>query len=294
MKTWVMTGASSGFGVEWLHELDRRQEVRWLLLVRNVEATEKMLLAHPLRGPVDLIRCDLTSSTSVQVAISDIQARTDRLDGLINNAGTFPGPHRSVTDDGIESSLAVNVLAPHQLFQGLEPLLVKGRTPRLISTASFRHRNARMNRKDFQLSRGYTDQRAYSNSKLYLILWTRALAKRLQGTNLTACCFDPGIVDTPMLKQAMPRFLRPVYPLLRPLVARSSSRGAETGVYLSTVADPSPFNGKYLKDCRVRNPHHTAMDDAMAEWVWSQCDRLLASLTLKEPPSDHWISAGRR
>lgn len=281
MKTWVMSGASSGFGVEWLRELDRRQEVRWLLLVRNVEASRKMLLTHPLRGSVDLIRCNLASFASVQGAISDVQARTDRLDGLINNAGVFPDSDRRLNQDGIETSLAVNVLAPHQLFQGLGPLLLEGSTPRLINTASFRHRNAKLNRQDFQLSRGYSDQLAYSNTKLYLILWTRALARRLHGTGLTACCFDPGIVDTPMLKQAMPRLLNPLYPLLRPLIARSPAHGAETGVFLSTVADPSPFNGKYVKDGRIGRPSRVARDEVMAEWVWNQCEQLVSSVVMK-------------
>lgn len=276
MKTWVMTGASSGFGVEWLYELDRRQEARWFLLVREPQAMERMLRRRPLRGAAELIRCDLSSAASVNSAMDAVSARTDRLDGLINNAGLFPARERRLTEDGIEACLAVNVLAPHRLLRGLLPLLRRGDTPRVVTTASFRHRDGRLDRQNLQLSAGYSAQRAYSNSKLSVVLWTRALGCYLGDSGVAACCFDPGIVDTPMLRQATPRLLRPLFPVLRPLVARSPARGAETGVALSATANPWHFHGQYVKNGRVRRPHRAARDDAMAKWIWQQCELLTA------------------
>lgn len=281
MKTWVMTGVSSGFGVDWLYALDRQQEARWLLLARNPEAIHARLREQPLRGEVEVIPCNLASVTSVKSAIATVEARIDHLDGLINNAGLFPGSQRQVTEDGNEVTLAVNVLAPHRLTLALLPLLNLGSASRVITTASFRHRNANLEWDDLQLVAGYSAQRAYSNSKLCIVLWTRALAQRLRDSSVTVCCFDPGIVDTPMLRQATPTPLRALYPLLRPLVARSPLRGADTGIFLSTVTDPTSYHGSYVKDRKICRPHRAAMDDTRATWLWQQCE------ALSQPSSNH-------
>lgn len=209
MKIVVITGVTSGFGMQWLYDLDKQGSIRFLVVARNRSKFEEMLKIKPLRNSAKFIECDLLSLDSVDKAVRNIQLITESVDVLINNAGLWSGEKFKKSRDGIESTLAVNHIAPFLLTGKLWPLLQRSDNARVVNTASFRHKDAQIDKSDIQLIKNFNAEKAYCNSKLYSILFTKALARKCAGSGVTVNCFDPGIVDTPMLRQALPAILSP-------------------------------------------------------------------------------------
>ena len=274
MQRIVITGVTSGFGQQWLYELDKQNEIEFFVVARNQSKLDNMLVQRPLRNPVQLIQCDLLSIDSITAAVQQIRNSTDSIDILVNNAGHWSGDAIEYSADGIESTLAVNQIAPFVLTGKLLPLLLKASNPRVVNTASFRHRDATPNRDDIQLTKSFNAERAYCNSKLFCVLFTQSAAARLSASGITVNCFDPGIVDTPMLKQAFPKKLRLLYPLVRRLIARTPHKGAETGVFLSVSSKYSGITGEYFKDQKTKRTSKLSKDKSLALWLWEETERL--------------------
>ena len=273
MKTIVMTGITSGFGAQWLYELDRENSVRFLILARNRAKFEKMILTKPLKNSTELIECDLLSLVSIDKAISQIKLLANKVDILINNAGLWSDSIYSESDDHIESTLAVNLIAPFVITGKLLPLMQKSEGARVVNTASFRHKDAKIVKSDIQLSKRFSAETAYCNSKLYSVLFTMALAKKCEGYDITVNCFDPGIVDTPMLKQGLQKVLSFLYPIVK-RIARTPIKGAETGVYLALSGDVSEQTGQYYKDKKIAKISKMARDLSLQEWLWRTSEEL--------------------
>lgn len=275
----AITGATSGFGVNWLYQLDAKVNAEIFVLARNKAKFDALMLQRPLRNKVFFVACNLASLNSVIAAAQEISKQTDHLDILINNAGVWSPSQRTESEDGFELTLAVNQLAPFVLTQQLLPLLKAAPAARVVNTASFRHADAKIDRHDIELHNHFSAELAYCNSKLCSILFTKALAQRLVNTDITVNCFDPGIVNTPMLKQAFPKALVWLYPLVSRWLARSPDKGAETGVLLSLSADFNNTSGAYLKDAKPAKLSKQAQDPDLATWLWDESERLLKSAT---------------
>ncbi len=273
MENIVMTGVTSGFGIDWLYGLDANPEVTFFLLVRNKQKYTDLIAEQPLNNKAHIIECDLRSFDAIRAAVDHIKQLTDTVDTLVNNAGLWSDQPLSESIDNIESTLAVNHLAPYLLTGLLLPLLELAMQPRIINTASFRHKDANIDTQDIQLRLRFNAEQAYCNSKLYSVLFTQKLTKVLANTHIEAVCFDPGIVDTPMLRQGFPKSLVFVYPLFKRLIARSPAKGAETGIYLSNKANQIK-NGGYYKDINLKNTSQLAKDPAIVEWLWKQSEKL--------------------
>ncbi|RFA36827.1 SDR family NAD(P)-dependent oxidoreductase [Alkalilimnicola ehrlichii] len=252
MKTIVITGVTSGFGRSWLYQLDAAGPAKLFVLARNEVKLASMLAKQALRNELHVIPCDLASLQSVANAADEIRRQTEVVDVLINNAGVWSEDAFTPSADGIELTLAVNHLAPYLLTGKLLDRLTDATQGRVVNTASFRHADANVDTNDIELKNGYSAERAYCNSKLYSILFTKQLAAATAQSALTVNCFDPGIVDTPMLKQAFPKPLTFIYPWFRKHFARAPSKGAETGVYLSLSPACQTISGEYFKDCAVK------------------------------------------
>lgn len=274
MEKVVITGVTSGFGTAWLYALDEQKEAEFYVLARNEEKFRALIAERPLRNQAHFVGCDLSSFDSINAAVGQVGALTDRVDLLINNAGLWPADDIAMSTDGIETTFAVNQLAPYLLTGKLLPLLHNSTRAKVINTASFRHSDAKIDRADIELESNYDAELAYCNSKLFAILFTRQLAKRLAASTVSVNCFDPGIVDTPMLKQAFPRKLVFIYPLFRRFVARSLEKGAETGVFLSDLQTCEGVSGAYFRDKKVKQPSAQALDEALGAWLWQESERL--------------------
>lgn len=233
MENIVITGATSGFGVNWLYLLDKTKKCRFFVLGRDKARFDKLTRSQPLQNKVSFIQCELDSLVSIGNTVDEIKKKAGAVDYLINNAGVWSSDDITMSKDDIELTLAVNQLAPYVLTGKLLPLLKKSESASIINTASFRHKDAKVALHDIELRHNFDAEQAYCNSKLYTVLFTKKLAFLLRDRNISVNCFDPGIVDTPMLAQAFPKYLRSVFPLFKRLFARTPDKGAETGVFLT-------------------------------------------------------------
>ncbi len=274
MEKVVITGVTSGFGTEWLYALDEQKEADFYVLARNEGKFRALITERPLSNRVHFVACDLSSFDSINTAVGQLGNLTDRVDVLINNAGLWSTDNIALSGDGVEATIAVNQLAPYLLTGKLLPLLLNSTQAKVINTASFRHTDAKVDQADIELKSNYDPELAYCNSKLFSILFTRQLAMRLSASAVSVNCFDPGIVDTPMLKKAFPKKLSSIYPLFRRFVARSPEKGAETGVFLSDMQTCEGVSGAYFRDKKVKQPSAQAMDEALGAWLWQESERL--------------------
>ncbi len=221
-------------------------------------------------GQPALELADLSSMEQVRSLATRLTA-LPRIDVLVNNAGLVVA-RRQLTADGFELSLAVNHLAPFLLTNLLRPTLTASAPARVVTVSSIAHRAAMLSLDDLQLERRYLAMLAYANSKLANVLFTRELARRLDGTGVTANCLHPGTVRT--------RFGDTGALWLRLGLAvgggmlRTPESGARTVVYLASAPEVAGQTGGYYVSARRRQPSRQARDDSLAERLWEVSARL--------------------
>src|SRR5258708_3030239 len=201
-KTILVTGATSGIGLEASVELARRG-ARLVLVGRDAEKTKPPQPGVEARGggkDVSHFLCDFSSLAAIRKLSEEVHARLDRIDVLVNNAGAVEKKRR-LTGDGIEATFAVNHLGYFLLTNLLLDVIKKSAPSRIVSVASIAHRRATMDFADLGFERGYFIMRAYSRSKLGNILFSNELARRLPGTRVPPDNLPPraGAPPTPSL-----------------------------------------------------------------------------------------------
>lgn len=233
---------------------------------------------HEVRGrtgssAVSGLKANLDSQTEVRQLASDILARAPRLNLLINNAGTVYA-RRTTTPDGIEATFAVNHLAPYLLTRLLLDRIGASAPARIVTVASHAHYQGTLDLADYGYARGYRIMRAYARSKLGNVLFTRELARRLEGTGVTANALHPGTIATNIWSGA-PAWARPVLAVAKRLVMESPSNGAARIAWLATSPDVAGVTGKYFERNRTVSPSALAQDDALADDLWDLSARLV-------------------
>lgn len=213
---------------------------------------------------VDYLLADLSSQAQVRRMAQAFRERYERLDVLLNNAGAFfLGRQESV--DGIEMTFAVNYLAPFLLTQLLLDVLKASAPARIINVTSAMHKDVELDFDDLQSRRRYGSARAYGRAKLALVLFTYELARRLEGTGVTANAVHPGFVATNIW--GINWLMRLVKPLIN-LFAISPEEGAETLIYLATSSEVAGVTGRYFVDKDVVPSSPATYDEAAAERLW--------------------------
>jgi NAD(P)-dependent dehydrogenase (short-subunit alcohol dehydrogenase family) len=217
-------------------------------------------------------------------AIADAEPR---IDVLINNAGAMFG-FRELTADGLERTFALNHLAYFVLTDSLRERLINSAPARVINTSSDAHRAGTIELDDLQSERAYRSgrwewmrfggagYRVYARSKLCNILFTRALARHLAGTGVTANSFHPGFVATRFgdASGGLISFgLR-----IAKRFALTPEQGAETLIYLAASPDVEGVSGEYFVRARRAIPTSAAQDDEMARRLWDETARIAAGL----------------
>lgn len=277
-KRVVITGATGGIGLAAAVELGRRG-ARLSIVARSAQradlAVARIRLEAGRDAEPEVLSADLASQASIRQLAGEILARHPRVEVLINNAGAI-NRTRSLTVDGIELTWAVNHLAPF-LLTNLLLDRIRGSVPaRIITTSSGAHQGAHIPFDDINLSRGYGGAgfRRYGQSKLANILFTRELARRLEGTGVTANCFHPGFVATGFNRNngALMNF---GMSLARPF-ARKPERGAETLVWLADSPEASGQSGGYFMDRRRVQPSASARDPDTARRLWELSEQQTA------------------
>ena len=270
-KVCVVTGATSGIGKAAAAALARRGATV-VMVGRDRGRTEAAAAeirsesAPPPRAEI----ADLASMEQVR-GLAERLAGLERIDVLINNAGLVLRERR-ITPDGCEHVFALNHLAPFLLTNLLLPKLTASVPARVVTVTSDAHSAARLDLSDPNLERGWDSWRSYANSKLANILFTRELARRLDGTGVTANCAHPGVVRTGFGRQASP-LLKLGITIGRPFML-SPARGADTIVYLASSPAVADQTGGYYVKRQRREPSAAARDDAAARNLWEISEQM--------------------
>jgi NAD(P)-dependent dehydrogenase (short-subunit alcohol dehydrogenase family) len=274
-KLCVVTGASAGIGKETALGL-AKLGASVVLVCRDPERGEtasREIKRISGSDAVELMICDLSSQTSIRQFASEFKSRHDRLDVLVNNAGVFLR-QRSQTEDGIESTFAINHLGYFLVTNLLLDLLKSSAPSRIVNVASAAHRYGRLDLNSWVTARDYSSFGAYANSKLANVLFTYELARRLEGTGVTANCLHPGAVATSLFRR-LPKILE----VLIKLTTISPQRGARTSIYLASSAEVEGVSGKYFVRRRPQRSSSASYDEQAARRLWDLSEQLAGLAT---------------
>lgn len=272
-KICVVTGANRGIGRATAAGLAARGATV-VMMCRDRRAAEEAAekIRQETKNPaIEVLPVDLASQTTIRRAAEEFLARYDRLDVLVNNAGVVV-PDRRVTDDGLELQFAVNHLAPFLLTQLFSDRLRASAPARVVTVSSEVHRVATLDLDDLQATDRYGQFAQYAKTKLMNVLFTRELARRLDGSRVTANCLHPGVTATDLARALTP--LPGV--LARPLSAlyKSPTSGAATSIYVAAAAELEAVTGRYFVNRRERQPAAAARDERAQRMLWDASERL--------------------
>ena len=273
-KTILITGATSGIGRATAVGL-ADQGARLLLVGRTperIEETREEIRRRTGRDDAVLLRADLSSREGVHRLAEDVLARSPRLDVLLNNAGVTL-LSRQTTADGFEATFATNHLAYFLLTGLLLPRLRASAPARIVSVASDAHRWGRLDLDDLQNERRYRGMRVYGQSKTANILWNSELARRLEGSGVTANCLHPGGIQS-NLGRGNGRLLDGVHTLISKLFLKSPEEGARTSLYLAAASEVEGISGRYFARCREHRAAPHATDPELARRLWEKSEEL--------------------
>jgi NAD(P)-dependent dehydrogenase (short-subunit alcohol dehydrogenase family) len=276
-KIVMVTGATSGIGKITAEEL-ARMGATVVAVGRDPKRSEEAIRdikAKSGSGDVHLLLGDFGSQRSIRKLAEDFKARWDRLHVLVNNAGLTAG-RRSVTEDGLETTFAVNHLGYFLLTNLLLDVLKASAPARIVNVSSAAHKHGRMRFDDLQGEKGWGALRSYSDSKLANILFTYELARRLAGTGVTVNCLHPGVIPATSLGRDLPKALMKVAEVLVKVLFFGSSpeEGARTSIYLASSPDVAGVTGKYFIKSAEARSSKASHDAAAAARLWEVSEEL--------------------
>lgn len=267
-KHCIVTGATSGIGEATARGL-LKSGASVTMVVRSREKAERTseALRRDTGNPaVDFVLCDFASLASIRAAAAEILERMPRIDVLINNAGIV-NLERELTLDGIEAVYGVNHLG-YFLFTNLLLARVRESAPaRIINVSSHAHKFAKVDLDDLEGKESWGSMSAYGRSKGCNILFTRELARRLEGSGVTANSLHPGGVSTGLGANNQGLFTRLIHPVAM-LFMKSPDKGARTSVYLATSPEVSDVSGRYFANCREVSSTSQTRDRELAARLW--------------------------
>ena len=273
-KVCLVTGGNSGIGLAAARVL-ARQGATVLLTGRDLARGEEA--ARELRGigaaSAEFIPADLSTMGAVRALAGEVRRRHEQLHVLINNAGLIV-PERRLTADGLEETFAVNHLATFLLTNELRPLLVAGKA-RVVTVASDAHRRIRsLDFDNLQGEKRYRPFLAYSQSKLENILFTYELVRRWEGTGVTATCLHPGVVLTPIWRNAK-GILGLLVACIKPFMISAATGGASVA-RLALAPELTGVTGRYFHRDHERATTPVTYDRAVAARLWDLSEKLAA------------------
>ena len=273
-KTVVITGANTGIGKETAVDLAARG-ARVIIGCRNLEkGMEAMKEIQQRSGNQNVFfeKLDLASLESVRTFADKILNSEPRLDILINNAGVAACPYQK-TEDGFEMQFGVNHLGHFLLTLLLLDRLKRSQPSRIINVSSQGHRSGKIKFDDIHHEKSYSGWRAYVDSKLANVLFTRELSKRLEGTHVTVNALHPGVVFTEIARHYVfsSIFFNPLFWY----VGKSPVQGAQTTIHCAVSEEMEGVSGKYLRDCHIAEPSKGAQDDDAAKKLWEVSMKLV-------------------
>tara|TARA_R110001592_G_scaffold1874_15_gene11438 strand:- start:1350 stop:2204 length:855 start_codon:yes stop_codon:yes gene_type:complete len=269
-KVCLITGATSGIGQATALAL-AAQGAELFVVCRNAQKGEALLSEISSRYPgcvVTLLLADLGCLADIRRVAQQFLDTGKPLHLLMNNAGVV-NTHRKLSSDGIEETFAVNHLAYVLLTELLRERIVQSAPARIVSVASAAYlfvKGVQFDDLEF-VNTPYKTFKVYGHSKLCNILWTRHLAKQLDGTGVTVNCVHPGPVNTGLGHQDHAMIGKIIGLILKPFF-RTPTQGAATSIFVATSPSLDTVSGEYFSDSKVKPVKAWAKDDDSAERLW--------------------------
>ncbi|HET8839955.1 MAG TPA: SDR family oxidoreductase [Ktedonobacteraceae bacterium] len=284
-KVCLVTGSSTGIGKATAREL-ARMGATVVLVCRSQsrgEAAQAEIKQSTGNDQVDLIVADLSLLLDVRRVAETFRQRYSQLHVLINNAGAA-NHTRQITSDGLESTFALNYLAPFLLTELLLDVLKASAPARIINVSSMNHRNNTIHFDDLQGGKKYNMWRAYGQSKLALILFTYELADQLKGTGVTVNALHPGIIASEF-GRGLGGFLHGAWKVIAPFIS-TVEQGAQTTLYLATSPAVEGVSGKYFINSKEAQSSRRSHDKQMRLRLWQVTQDLLEAVKTPQLPQD--------
>lgn len=276
MKTVLITGGTSGIGLEAAVVLAKAGD-QVTIVGRDPGRTAAALAEIQKRSGsanVASMLCDFSSQDSIRAFAAEYRAKHSKIDTLVNNAGMV-SPKRVLTKDGIESTFATNHLGYFLLTHLLLDLVVAAAPSRIVNVSSVAHKRGTMDLGDLGFEKGgYAIMKAYARSKLANVMFTRELARRLQGKNVTVNCLHPGAVATGIWNKA-PGWTQPILKVLTSLFMLTPEQGGQTITFLAASPEVEGKTGGYYEKNKAVTPGGIGTDDALAAKLWDESAKLV-------------------
>lgn len=279
-KVALVTGATNGIGKVTACELAKMGAATVIIgrSPERVQQTVDEIRQAAGHSQVEGIVADLSLMKQVRAAAEQFKSRHNRLDILVNNAG-IGASQRSVTAEGFERMFALNHLSYFLLTNLLLDMLKASAPARIVNVTSDAHQIAQMDFDNLQSKRdwGRAGLMAYARTKLMNILFTRELARRLEGTGVTVNAVHPGMVATGIWRETGGFFGRLIN-TVAPLFMRTPEAGAATSIYVATAPEIEGQTGLYFSDSKPATPSKAAQDDEAAKRLWAISEELTGLL----------------
>jgi len=261
MKTIIVTGSNSGIGKEAALELAKSGH-RVLMLCRDSEKSEqvhKEIVAQSGNENIFLIPVDLSDPISIRSVVEQIKSQYPKIDVLVNNAGLYK-VKREETASGVETTFALNYLAPFMLSQMLLENLEASGNGRIINVVSELYKSGSINFDNLMLKAGYKAGKAYANSKLASVLYTVELAKRTKDKGITVNALHPGVLATSAFRD-YPNFIMKIVNLF----LENPKKGGERIAYLAISDEVKEISGRYFYKTKEREIAISAQERGKTE-----------------------------
>lgn len=280
-KTVIITGCTSGIGKETARDLAKRG-ARMIMACRNTDTANRLkdeFVKESNNDNIAVRKLDLSSLQSIREFARQINQEESRLDVLIHNAGTAETFRKKVTEDGLEMTMATNYFGPFLLTHLLIGLLKQSKPSRIVVVASELYRLANLNLNNINPT-STLPAYLYYVSKYADIVFTLELARRLEGSGVTANCLHPGMIDSGIWRN-VPAPLSWVLHLITKTFFKTPAQGAQTTIHLTVSDELNGISGKYFMDCAEHGLSNAIKDPAKGKKLWELSEPLV-----KLEPSD--------
>ncbi len=273
-KVVIVTGANSGMGMATTKAM-LSEGARVIMLCRSEkrgnEAYKKILAEGFDENKLEMILCDLGDYASVRAFANQVKEKYDRIDVLINNAG-FISLDRQETKEGLEMQFGVNHIGHFLLTTELLDLMGEG--GRIVNVASGAHKTGKIHFDDINLKKGFNVIKAYSQSKLANVLFTRELARRLSDRGITVNCCHPGAVATNIGIDRDTGFGKTITGMLKPFF-QTPEEGARTAIFLATDESVANITGEYFYKCKIAKSSKRSKNMELAKKLYEFSEELV-------------------